>query len=109
AMEQGQWLEAGAVAPFNRILVPLDGSEMAEAGLEPATRFAKQYNSQIHLYQVLPYVPIASGFWSAPSDVVEEVFDSGREYLKSVAARLDDSLDVVTDVSMGAPAIEIEA
>lgn len=109
AMEQGQWLEAGAVAPFNRILVPLDGSERAEAGLEPAVRFAQRYSSQIHLYQVLPYVPIASGFWSAPSDVVEEVFDSGREYLNSVAARLDDSLDVVTDVSMGAPAIEIEA
>ena len=40
AMERGQWLEAEAVPPFKRILVPLDGSETAEAALTSATAVA---------------------------------------------------------------------
>lgn len=109
AMEQGQWLEAEAVPPFKHILVPLDGSEKGEAALPAAERFAEQFGSQIHLFQVMPYVPLASSFWNTPAKLTEEVLESGKRYLAGVAERLGKGDKVTVATSMGAPAIEIEA
>lgn len=109
AMEQGQWLEAEAVPPFKHILVPLDGSDTAEAALSTAMLFATQFNSQIHLFQVMPYVPLAVGFWDTPTKVAEEVLDSGREYLAGVVEKLAAPQQVVTEVSIGSPSMELDS
>jgi nucleotide-binding universal stress UspA family protein len=109
AMERGQWLEAEAVPPFMHILVPMDGSETAEAALPAAMRLAEQYGSRIHLFQVMPYVPLAAGFWNTTESLRDDVVASGREYLTDVAGRLERPNQVTVGVSIGAPAIEIDA
>ena len=109
AMERGQWLEAEAVPPFKHILVPLDGSDTAEAALSTAMKFAEQFGSRVHLFQVMPYVPLAVGFWNTPVTLRDDILSSGTAYLSAVASRLDKPGQVVTSVSIGAPSIEIDA
>jgi nucleotide-binding universal stress UspA family protein len=108
AMEQGQWLEAEAMPPFKQVLVPLDGSETAEQALPLATRYAEQFGSRVHLFQVMPYVPLSSAFWDTPQTLRDEVLEAGKQYLDGVAAKLETKAAVVSGVSIGAPAIEIE-
>lgn len=43
---------------YKKILVPLDGSELAKKGLEEAERLAKIFDSEIILFQVVPFLPI---------------------------------------------------
>jgi nucleotide-binding universal stress UspA family protein len=108
AMEQGQWLEAETVPPFKHILVPLDGSETAEKALPRAAEYAEHFGSTIHLFQVMPYVPLASGFWDTPVELTEDVLEAGRDYLNGLAAKLAKPGQVTTAASIGAPAQEIE-
>ncbi len=108
AMEQGQWLEAETVPPFKNILVPLDGSETAESAVPAAVQYAEHYGSLIHLFQVMPYVPLAAGFWDTPVQLTEDVLEAGREYLRGVAEKLVKPNQVTTAASIGAPASEIE-
>jgi len=108
AMEQGQWLEAEAVPPFKQILVPLDGSDSAEAALPAALKYASQFASRVHLLQVLPYVPLAAGFWETSDTLRHAVAASGEAYLSGVAEKLGET-KINKCVAIGAPAIEIEA
>jgi nucleotide-binding universal stress UspA family protein len=108
AMERGQWLEAEAVPPFRHILVPLDGSDTAEAALPMAVKYAEQFASRLHLFQVMPYVPLAAGFWETSATLRDDVVASGEAYLSGVSARLAKP-DIATAVSIGAPANEIDA
>jgi nucleotide-binding universal stress UspA family protein len=108
AMEKGQWIEAGAVPPFKQILVPLDGSPLAEQALKPAQEFASLYASRLHLLQVLPYVPLAVGFVATPREAAEHAFDSGRHYIASVVSAKRLGEDVAQQVAMGSPPSEIE-
>jgi nucleotide-binding universal stress UspA family protein len=109
AMEKGQWLEAETVPPFKHILVPLDGSEAAESALPTAMRFADHFGSRVHLFQVMPYVPLAVGFWDTPQTLRSDVIASATEYLSGVAERVAKPEQVVTSVSIGAPALELDA
>ena len=109
AMERGQWLEAETVPPFKQILVPLDGSETAEEALPTAVKYAEQFDSRLHLFQVMPYVPLAAGFWDTAETLRDEVLEAGHQYLAAVAAKLGTSAQIVTSTSIGAPAIEIDA
>jgi nucleotide-binding universal stress UspA family protein len=108
AMERGQWLEAETVPPFKQVLVPLDGSDAAEAALPAAVKYATQFGSRVHLLQVLPYVPLAAGFWETSDTLRNEVTASGDAYLAGVAGKLDE-IKAVKSVAIGAPAIEIDA
>ena len=47
------WLDAERTPTFTNILVPLDGSELAEKALHTAEQFAKAFGAQIHLLRVL--------------------------------------------------------
>src|SRR5690606_22607276 len=108
AMERGQWLEAEAVPPFKRVLVPLDGSEAAEAALEPAKHFAELFGATLYLFQVMPYIPMAAGFWNTPASLRDDVMASGTAYLEGVAAEQGIEDKSVTSVSIGAPAVELD-
>jgi nucleotide-binding universal stress UspA family protein len=109
AMERGQWLEAEAIPPFKQILVPLDGSNAAEAALPMATQYAERFGSRVHLFQVMPYVPLAAGFWETATTLRDEVIASGDAYLAGVATKFGERVQVSTAVSIGAPPIEIDA
>ena len=108
AMQNGKWLDEEAEPPFQRILVPLDGSDTAKAALAAATELARVFNARIHLIQVMPYVPLASGFWSTPATLWERALEHGTRYFSSVAEELDVPGGVTTSVKVGSPSIEID-
>ena len=64
---------------FNKILVPLDGSELAERALDPALTIARARDAELLLlsvssyHQVLP--PAAAGYGLTATD---QIFDRGR-------------------------------
>ena len=108
AMERGQWLEAEAIPPFKKILVPLDGSQRSEEALPAAMQFAEQFDAQVHLLQVAPYVPLASSFWETPVVVTKEVEEASKQYLTEVAEKLGKPANLSIHVTLGAPSHEID-
>jgi nucleotide-binding universal stress UspA family protein len=92
---------------YHRILVPLDGSELAELALVPAALLARRFNAQLWLIFVLVPVPLESG----PSvRLARAAVDQAQEYLQDVQRRLEaDGLAVRAIVRWGDPAGEILA
>ena len=93
-----------------RILVPLDGSESAEAAAALAADLARGSGGDVRLLQVHP-VPehrvSSSGRVVAYADQeMERLSAEGRDYLESVEARLG-SVPAETVVRFGEPAREI--
>jgi nucleotide-binding universal stress UspA family protein len=43
---------------YKKILVPLDGSELAEKALDHAEKLAKAFDAEIILFQVVPFMPM---------------------------------------------------
>jgi nucleotide-binding universal stress UspA family protein len=43
---------------YKKILVPLDGSELAKKALDHAEKLAKTFDAEIILFQVVPFMPI---------------------------------------------------
>jgi nucleotide-binding universal stress UspA family protein len=88
--------EEGAAKPgsqVSEILVPLDGSPLAEAALEPAMDLARLWDAEISLVQVVCPVVLTSGApLSFPSVYSEQVTaicrDSAQDYIRDVAERL---------------------
>jgi nucleotide-binding universal stress UspA family protein len=81
---------------FRRILVPLDGSALAEAILEHAVRFGRlEPGTEVILLDVVQ--PVASDVWLSyaalsPSETVsvtQRQAHRAREYLESIARRLE--------------------
>lgn len=74
-------------SPF-RILVPLDGSEIAEAALEPAQImgevFATTETYELHIARVIPFLNT-----SAPDKLREESRVEALNYLDRIAKRLE--------------------
>ena len=71
---------------FNKILVPLDGSELAEAALAPALAFAEAVSGDVVLLRVV--VPLAI---KLDPDLYQSVIDRGQKvaetYLNSIQSR----------------------
>jgi nucleotide-binding universal stress UspA family protein len=94
-----------------RILVPLDGSPLAEQILPTVASVARALGAEVILFQV-PIVYVTgwmTGEWYLP---VQGVLDTAEEnshgYLKSVAVRLEEKgLEVSTSTSIGAVADSI--
>jgi nucleotide-binding universal stress UspA family protein len=107
AMEKGQWLDPELVPPFKQILVPLDGSELAELALTKAIDYAELYDSRLHLLRVMPYLPISSGYWDQPATIAKDILEGGVVYLDGLRARTR-GRDVLTAARIGSPASEID-
>jgi nucleotide-binding universal stress UspA family protein len=108
AMERGEWLEAEAVQPFARILVPLDGSEAAEQALPAAVQYASAYHSVLHLFQA---ISLGNSYDVVPSysqEILDSVIGSGEEYLAATAKQNDLPESVVTSVRLGTPTVLLE-
>jgi nucleotide-binding universal stress UspA family protein len=80
---------------FQHILLPLDGSEIAEQALPPALKLAAQFDAEITLLRVIqpPYVAThISG--SAYGEVINSLrriaYEEGMGYLKEQQAALRD-------------------
>jgi nucleotide-binding universal stress UspA family protein len=83
---------------FSKILIPLDGTDEAEAALEPATEIAKRFNSNVVLLQVTPgYGQIigasaaesfgASGSIEAAATVAQAAESAASSYLDSLRGK----------------------
>ena len=72
---------------YSRILVPVDGSEAATAGLEEAIKLAESPDARLRLVHVVNemiLVPLSWGVGLLPqfaTDVVEKLRENGRTHL----------------------------
>ena len=74
---------------YKKILVPLDGSELAKKALDHAEKLAETFDSEIILFQVVPFMPI----YGAPELVTPFVVDekqneAAEKYLADLAEEL---------------------
>ena len=103
----------GEEAPFNRLLVPLDGSAVAEAVLPYARRLAGGRGSQLILVQVVMPTPVAAAIEApAAAQIVAEADERARveaqAYLGRMSERLRrDGREVTPLVLLGDPATVI--
>jgi len=74
---------------YKRILVPLDGSELARKALNQAEKLAKTFGAEIILFQVVPFLPIyGSPELVTPLIVDEKQRESAERYLTNLAEEL---------------------
>ncbi|MEW6375538.1 MAG: universal stress protein [Thermodesulfobacteriota bacterium] len=74
---------------YKKILVPLDGSELAKKALDQAEKLAKTFDAEIILFQVVPFMPIyGSPELVTPLIVDEKQKESAEKYLASIAEEL---------------------
>ena len=85
--------ELSETPAYQRILVPLDGSQRAENVLPIITQLAQFYKSQIHLVQVIQTPEMARQMPPAPEDidlsnrVVTRNREEGERYLEQLKSR----------------------
>jgi nucleotide-binding universal stress UspA family protein len=103
---------------YKKILVPLDGSKLAECALPHAIDMAKAYEAELILVSV---TEVVEGFRvvSDPSKSTEEALvpeaggkleEQVRKYLDKLAKRIEkEGIRVTTDIPYGRPADEIIA
>ncbi len=89
-----------------RILVPLDGSVMAEQVLPPVTSVAKAVGAEVFLFQVAvdqPAVMFGSEWFFLPAEgEFEEEERKAQAYLERVADSLrEEEIKVFTDIQIG--------
>ncbi len=71
---------------YKKILVPLDGSELAKKALDQAERLAVHFGSEIILFEVVPYLPIYGSPELVTPLVIDEKQKEGAErYLQELA------------------------
>jgi len=71
---------------YKKILVPLDGSELATKGLAEAEKLAPIFGAEIVLFQVVPFMPIyGSPELVTPLIVDEKQKETAERYLHTLA------------------------
>jgi nucleotide-binding universal stress UspA family protein len=74
---------------YKRILVPLDGSELAKKALDHIEPLAKIFDAEIILFQVVPFMPIyGSPELVTPLIVDEKQKESAEKYLANLSEEL---------------------
>ena len=81
-------LESTGVASLKTIVVPLDGSGLAEKVLPHAEALAKIMNLEIILLRAYALPPVAEGYMPDLDVLMTEVRESARQYLDRVLERL---------------------
>ena len=98
---------------FTEILLPLDGSELAETALPLAQSITQSSNATIHVVQVVSRLPELEARRAGDSiqlarELVEARIARGKKYIGRVAAQLEKAgIDVATAMLEGAAAESI--
>jgi nucleotide-binding universal stress UspA family protein len=108
ASEQNQVADWRQPLHWRRVLVPLDGSPVAEQVLPAVSRLAKSCDAEVTLFQV----PIAyvsgwmTGEWYLPiQGVLETAEEDAQAYLRTAAGRLEgQGVEVTTATAIGSVA-----
>lgn len=102
--EEGGELDVGASPAFDKILIPLDGSEVGETILDVAVPFGELFDAGFTLTRVVHYpAEVVSSYMPDTVHISEEIVESGKaeaeKYLEGVAGKLRDAGHTVdTDV-----------
>jgi nucleotide-binding universal stress UspA family protein len=100
--------QAKGASRFNRILVPLDGSRLAEAALEPAEALASRFEAKLRAVRVVPKPFQLTSVAGVPGVEInekghQELLREAEDYLVDVSARRSgDGLDGMVVESSGA-------
>ncbi|MGI9147355.1 MAG: universal stress protein [Chloroflexota bacterium] len=92
---------------FRKLVVPLDGSELAERALPYAVRLARAGQGRISLVRVAlapPSMNIDGTGWDGDQ---REAIGDAEQYLAAVAGKLQDRVQVDTVVPYGRPAAQL--
>jgi len=74
---------------YKKILVPLDGSELAKKALDHAEKLAKVFGAEIILFQVVPFMPIyGSPELVTPLIIDEKQKETAERYLTNLAEEM---------------------
>ena len=76
---------------FEKIMVPLDGSELAESAVGPALAIAQSMGSELVLFRVAQRIPRTQKLAEMPDvydDVVAATYREAREYLEAVQVKV---------------------
>jgi nucleotide-binding universal stress UspA family protein len=76
---------------YKRILVPVDGSETSNCGLDEAIRLAKLTKARIRLVNVVDGLEFSTGFEFATGDVFGMLMDGGAQILSEAKGRVEAS------------------
>ncbi len=94
---------------YKKILVPIDGSDTAMAGLKEAVKLAKVHGSQVRVYHVVNEFILdysySSGLYA--TNLIEVLRESGEKTLRQAEAFVRQrgvSVDSVLQESIGGPA-----
>jgi nucleotide-binding universal stress UspA family protein len=92
-------------APIRRLVVPLDGSQLAESALPVATAIAQERGIPLVLVRAMPLdilYPDPTGIYVVPQGVYDDIAAMARLYLAKVVRRLTEAgLEVSTVVEWG--------
>ena len=88
------------MAPFKKILVPVDFSKYSQKALEVACELARTYDLPVTLFHayVIPTYPLPEGFVLPSPEAVTEIMAKTQQAMNEVQARA---------VEMGAPQVSV--
>lgn len=94
---------------YKKILVPLDGSELAKKALDQAEKLAKAFDAEIVLFQVVPFMPIyGSPELVTPLIIDEKQKESAERYLTNLAEELKERGHKVTSMVRTGQQVAVE-
>jgi nucleotide-binding universal stress UspA family protein len=74
---------------YKRILVPVDGSETSNKGLDEAIQLAKLTGASLHLVHVVDELTFATGFEMYTGDMIGLLKEAGEQILGEAKARAE--------------------
>ena len=90
---------------YSLLLVPLDGSDLAERALPHAKVLANEFNSKILLLRVVTPSPSLTEIEPVAVDIERAQIAEAEEYLERVREPLTgESFDVEAEIAVGSPA-----
>ncbi|MFB6146036.1 MAG: universal stress protein [Candidatus Nanohaloarchaea archaeon] len=91
---------------FDRIIMPTNGSESAEAALDYAGSLAQKYDAELHIM----YVADIRAQVGEPTIefVMENLQEIGQDAVEDIESRISDDIETVTSVETGIPHKEIK-
>jgi len=96
---------------INRVLAPLDGSDLCEQALPLAVRIADLTGAELDLTRIVmtPTMAVDPGMGVYPMDLLTALEDAAKAYLAEKAAALGSQRRVTTTLSIGSPSEQLLA